>query len=185
LSDAIRYARERRAFGKAIAEFGLIQHKLAEMAVRMYVNESMAYRLTGHIQDSGQPLTKNMMKAAEEFACECSFLKIFGSETLDYVVDEAVQIHGGYGYHQDYAVERAYRDARVNRIFEGTNEINRLLATGMLRSEERRGQLGLIPAVQAVAGGAGSRATESASTDKDEDARLVRSAKKIALFTIG
>src|SRR5450631_731899 len=98
LADAIRYAQERRAFGKSIAEFGLIQHKLAEMAVRMYVNESMAYRLTGHIQDSSESL----MKAGEEFAAECSFLKIFGSETLDYVVDEAVQIHGGYGYHQDY-----------------------------------------------------------------------------------
>jgi len=139
LGDAIRYARERRAFGKSISEFGLIQHKLAEMAVRMYVNESMAYRLIGHIQDSGQPL----MKAGEEFAAECSFLKIFGSETLDYVVDEAVQIHGGYGYHQDYPVERAYRDARINRIFEGTNEINRLLATGMLLRRIKKGTLKL------------------------------------------
>jgi len=137
LAGAIRYARERRAFGKSIAEFGLIQHKLAEMAIRMYVNETMAYRLIGHIQDSGQPL----MKAGEEFAVECSFLKIFGSETLDYVVDEAVQIHGGYGYHQDYPVERAYRDARINRIFEGTNEINRLLATGMLLRRIKKGTL--------------------------------------------
>ena len=139
LGDAICYARERRAFGKSISEFGLIQHKLAEMAVRMYVNESMAYRLIGHIQDSGQSL----MKAGEEFAAECSFLKIFGSETLDYVVDEAVQIHGGYGYHQDYPVERAYRDARINRIFEGTNEINRLLATGMLLRRIEKGALKL------------------------------------------
>ena len=135
LADAIRYAKERRAFGKSIAEFGLIQHKLAEMAVRMYVNESMVYRIAGHIQDSGQPL----LKAAEDFAAECSMIKIFGSETLDYVVDEAVQIHGGYGYHQDYAVERAYRDARINRIFEGTNEINRLLATGMLLKRAKKG----------------------------------------------
>ena len=142
LADAIRYAQERRAFGKSIAEFGLIQHKLAEMAVRMYVNESMAYRVIGHIQDSGQPL----MKAGEEFAAECSFIKIFGSETLDYVVDEAVQIHGGYGYHQDYAVERAYRDARINRIFEGTNEINRLLATGMLLTRAKKGTLPLADA---------------------------------------
>ena len=139
LAGAICYARERRAFGKSIAEFGLIQHKLAEMAIRMYVNESMAYRLIGHIQNSGQPL----MKAGEEFAAECSFLKIFGSETLDYVVDEALQIHGGYGYHQDYPVERAYRDARINRIFEGTNEINRLLATGMLLRRIRKGTLKL------------------------------------------
>jgi hypothetical protein len=139
LAGAIRYAQERRAFGKSISEFGLIQHKLAEMAIRMYANESMAYRLIGCIQDSGPSL----MKAGEEFAAECSLLKIFGSETLDYVVDEALQIHGGYGYHQDYPVERAYRDARINRIFEGTNEINRLLATGMLLRRVKKGTLKL------------------------------------------
>jgi len=139
LAGAIHYAQERRAFGKPIAEFGLIQHKLAEMAIRMYADETMAYRVTGYIQDSGQPL----MKAGEEFAVECSLVKIFGSETLDYVVDEALQIHGGYGYHQDYPVERAYRDARINRIFEGTNEINRLLATGMLLRRVKKGTLKL------------------------------------------
>ncbi|MGH9594249.1 MAG: acyl-CoA dehydrogenase family protein, partial [Bryobacteraceae bacterium] len=151
LADAIRYAKERRAFGKAIAEFGLIQHKLAEMAIRMYVNESMAYRVTGHIQErmeAGQP----MLKAVEEFAAECSFIKIFGSETLDYVVDEAVQIHGGYGYHQDYAVERAYRDSRINRIFEGTNEINRLLATGMLLKRVKKGVLPLFDGPDSLPG---------------------------------
>jgi alkylation response protein AidB-like acyl-CoA dehydrogenase len=163
LADAIRYAQERRAFGKSIAEFGLIQHKLAEMAVRMYVNESMAYRLIGNIQDSGQPL----MKGGEEFAAECSFLKIFGSETLDYVVDETVQIHGGYGYHQDYPVERAYRDARINRIFEGTNEINRLLATGLLLRRVRKGALKL----------------DRISTAPTKD--VVANAKKIGLFLLG
>ncbi len=167
LAGAIRYARERRAFGKSIAEFGLIQHKLAEMAVRMYANESMAYRLTGHIQDSGQPL----MKAGEEFAAECSFLKIFGSETLDYVVDEAVQIHGGYGYHQDYPVEKAYRDARINRIFEGTNEINRLLATGMLLRRARKGTLPLAAAMKHL--------STTATTD------VVANAKKVGLFLLG
>jgi alkylation response protein AidB-like acyl-CoA dehydrogenase len=167
LAEAIRYAQERRAFGKSIAEFGLIQHKLAEMAIRMYVNESMAYRVTGHIQDSGQPL----MNAAEEFAAECSFLKIFGSETLGYVVDEAVQIHGGYGYHQDYAVERAYRDARINRIFEGTNEINRLLATGMLLRRAKKGTLPLAAALKNL------------STTATAD--VVANAKKIGLLLLG
>src|SRR3984893_8516667 len=137
------------------------------MAVRMYVNESMAYRVSGLIQNSGQPL----MKAAEEFAVECSFIKIFGSETLDYVVDEAVQIHGGYGYHQDYAVERAYRDARVNRIFEGTNEINRLLATGMLLRRARKGTLPLAGALKTL------------STTATSD--VVANAKKVGLFLLG
>jgi alkylation response protein AidB-like acyl-CoA dehydrogenase len=167
LAGAIRYARERHAFGKSISEFGLIQHKLAEMAVRMYVNESMAYRLIGHIQNSGQPL----MKAGEEFAAECSFLKIFGSETLDYVVDEGVQIHGGYGYHQDYPVERAYRDARINRIFEGTNEINRLLATGMLLRRAKKGTLPLAAAMKNL--------STTATTD------VVANAKKVGLFLLG
>jgi alkylation response protein AidB-like acyl-CoA dehydrogenase len=131
LAQSLKYARERKAFGKSIAEFGLIQHKLAEMAVRIYAAETISYRVTGDIQArlmSGTPL----LKATEEFAPECSYVKILASEMLDYVADEGVQIHGGYGYHQDYAVERAYRDSRINRIFEGTNEINRLLAVGML-----------------------------------------------------
>src|SRR5262249_17843037 len=113
LADGIRYARDRKAFGKSIAEFGLIQHKLAEMAVRMYGNESMSYRVAGNIQSRLEDFSwkhadaaRTMLKAIEEFAAECSFVKVFGSETLDYVVDEGVQIHGGYGYHQDYAVER-------------------------------------------------------------------------------
>jgi alkylation response protein AidB-like acyl-CoA dehydrogenase len=146
LAVCLRYAQERKAFGKSISEFGMIQEKLAEMAVRIYANESMTYRVVGEIEcrlHEGQPL----LKALEEYAIECSFVKIFGSEMLDYVVDEAVQIHGGYGYHQDYAVERAYRDARINRIFEGTNEINRLLATGMLLKRAQRGTLPLVEAV--------------------------------------
>jgi hypothetical protein len=110
-------------------------------------------------------------------------IKVYASEMLDYVVDEGVQIHGGYGYHQDYAVERAYRDSRINRIFEGTNEINRLLITGMLLKRAARGQLALIPAVQAVLNETVKETTGSAGAD--EEARLVRNAKKIALFTIG
>jgi hypothetical protein len=138
LAHALRYARDRKAFGKSIGEFGLIQEKLANMATRMYVNESMAYRITGEID--ARPA---VLAGAEEFAIECALAKVFGSETLGFVTDEAVQIHGGYGYHQDYAVERLYRDARIYRIFEGTNEINRVLATTMLRKRAKTGRIAL------------------------------------------
>lgn len=140
-AHAVRYARERRAFGRPIGQFGLIRQKLAEMCSRMFVNESMAYRVTGHIQDRMESLP--LLAAVEEFAVECSLVKIFGSETLGFVTDEAVQIHGGYGYHQDYAVERCYRDARIYRIFEGTNEINRVLASTMLRKRAKAGRIEL------------------------------------------
>jgi len=192
LAICLKYAKERKAFGSAIAEFGAIQYKLAEMAIRTFAVESMVWRVVGLIESQlaqsahdKHTDSQTELKAVEEYAAECSMIKVYASEMLDYVVDEGVQIHGGYGYHQDYAVERAYRDSRINRIFEGTNEINRLLITGMLLKRAARGQLGLIPAVQAVVGGPGNGATASASTDKDEDARLVQSAKKIALFTIG
>jgi alkylation response protein AidB-like acyl-CoA dehydrogenase len=192
LAICVKYAKERKAFGSAIVEFGAIQYKLAEMAIRTFAVESMVWRVVGLIESQlaqsahdKQADSQTELKAVEEYAAECSMIKVYASEMLDYVVDEGVQIHGGYGYHQDYAVERAYRDSRINRIFEGTNEINRLLITGMLLKRAARGQLGLIPAVQAVVGGPGNGAAASASTDKDEDARLVQSAKKIALFTIG
>ena len=194
LAICLKYAKERKAFGSAIAEFGAIQHKLAEMAIRTFAVESMVWRVVGLIENqlaqSAHDKDKHAdsqteLKAVEEYAAECSMIKVYASEMLDYVVDEGVQIHGGYGYHQDYAVERAYRDSRINRIFEGTNEINRLLITGMLLKRAARGQLGLIPAVQAVVAGPGIGTTASASTNKDEDARLVQNAKKIALFTIG
>ena len=124
-----------------------------------------------------------MLKAVEEFATECSFIKIFASEMLDYVVDEGVQIHGGYGYHQDYAVERAYRDSRINRIFEGTNEINRLLATGMLLKRAQRGQLPLVEAVKKLQ--AEILAGPSLGTAAMRTRKLVANAKKIALFALG
>ncbi|MFZ0536247.1 MAG: acyl-CoA dehydrogenase family protein [Candidatus Sulfotelmatobacter sp.] len=194
IAICLKYAKERKAFGSPIAEFGAIQHKLAEMAIRTFAVESMVWRVVGLIESqlaqSASDKDKHAdsqteLKAVEEYAAECSMIKVYASEMLDYVVDEGVQIHGGYGYHQDYAVERAYRDSRINRIFEGTNEINRLLITGMLLKRAARGQLGLIPAVQAVVGGPGNDAPASASTDRDEEKRLVQSAKKIALFTIG
>ncbi len=136
LQVCLKYAKEREAFGGPIARFGVIQHKLAEMAIRIFATETISYRVAGDVEKFGDHL-----KGAEEFAIECSYVKVFASEALDYVVDEGVQIHGGYGYHQDYAVERAYRDSRINRIFEGTNEINRLLATGMLLKRAQRGQI--------------------------------------------
>lgn len=118
LALSLAYASERKAFGKPIAEFGAIQHKLAEMAVRIFAVESMYWRVVGKIKDAS---------AMQELAQECSIVKVYASEAVGYVVDEGVQIHGGYGYHRDYAVERFYRDARIFRIFEGTNEINRVL----------------------------------------------------------
>ena len=190
LAISLKYAKQRKAFGSAIAEFGAIQHKLAEMAIRTYAVESMVWRVVGLIQNRLAQSTRNQqadlhseLKAVEEYAAECSMIKVYASEMQDYVVDEGVQIHGGYGYHQDYAVERAYRDSRINRIFEGTNEINRLLITGMLLKRAARGQLALIPAVQSVLSGIANRATGAARTD--EEARLVQDAKNIALFTIG
>jgi alkylation response protein AidB-like acyl-CoA dehydrogenase len=190
LAASLRYAKERKAFGKSIAEFGMIQHKLAEMAIRLYAAETMSYRVVGMIQDQlegfswEQPdAAKTMLKAVEEFATECSFIKIFASEMLDYVTDEGVQIHGGYGYHQDYAVERAYRDSRINRIFEGTNEINRLLATGMLLKRAQRGQLPLVDAVKKLQSELLSGPT--LDEDSDEEPKLILNAKKIGLLILG
>jgi len=178
---SLKYANERKAFGKSIGEFGMIQHKLAEMAIRIFATESATYRVVGLIE--GELAHQSELKAVEEFAAECSYIKIFASEMLDYVTDEGVQIHGGYGYHQDYAVERAYRDSRINRIFEGTNEINRLLATGMLLKRAQRGQLPLVEAVKKLQ--AEILAGPALAAVASEDARLVENAKKIALFTLG
>jgi alkylation response protein AidB-like acyl-CoA dehydrogenase len=124
-----------------------------------------------------------MLQVIEEYAAECSLVKIFSSEMLDYVVDEGVQIHGGYGYHQDFGVERAYRDSRINRIFEGTNEINRLVMAGMLLKRAARGRLALIAAVNQAQAETQSEPADSDAADEED--RLVRNAKKIALLSIG
>jgi alkylation response protein AidB-like acyl-CoA dehydrogenase len=176
LAVSLKYAKERKAFGSSIAEFGAIQHKLAEMAVRTFAAESIVWRTVGLIAP------EESLKTIEEYAVECSIVKVYASEVLDYVVDEGVQIHGGYGYHQDYAVERAYCDSRINRIFEGTNEINRLLIAGMLLKRAARGQLALMPAVQKLMG---EIVGGPASDSSDEEARLVANAKKIGLMSMG
>src|ERR1035441_4256735 len=158
LAICIKYAKQRKAFGSTISEFGAIQHKLAEMAIRIFVAESMTWRVVGLIEnqmhgtspESAKGPTQEL-KAIEEFAAECSMVKVYAAEMLDYVVDEGVQIHGGYGYHQDYVVERAYRDSRINRLFEGTSEINRLVITGMPLKRAARGILPLLDAARAVA----------------------------------
>ena len=176
LAESIQYARERIAFGHPIADFGAIRHKLAEMALRIYATESMVWRTVGLMAP------EESLKTIEEFAIECSIIKVLASEMLDYVVDEGVQIHGGYGYHQDYAVERAYRDSRINRIFEGTNEINRLLIPGMLFKRATRGQIPLVAAAQKVMGELLSGPPPESG---EEGMRLVGNAKKIALLAMG
>jgi alkylation response protein AidB-like acyl-CoA dehydrogenase len=172
LAISLKYAKERKAFGHSIADFGMIQHKLAEMAIRIYAAESVSYRVAGLIESSGKPL----LAACEEFAAECSIVKVYASEMLDYVVDEGVQIHGGYGFHADYAVERAYRDSRINRIFEGTNEINRMLITGLLLKRAQRGQLGLVKAAKSVM---------DEVLSGPAPAGLVANTRKIALLLLG
>jgi alkylation response protein AidB-like acyl-CoA dehydrogenase len=187
LHTSIKYAWDRKAFGGPIANLGAIRHKLAEMAIRIYAVESMLWRTVGLIQEAGGGVSWETpdaagirLKAIAEFAAECSILKVAGSEMLDYVADEAVQIHGGYGFHEDYGVERAYRDARVNRIFEGTNEINRLIISGMLFKRSARGESRLIESADA----AWRRTLENERASGKEGSALAR-AKKIALMMIG
>src|SRR5271155_5748363 len=147
-ASAIGYARERKAFGKPISDFGLIREKLAQMAAAIYAAESMVYRTVGmmdvalsEVDKSAADAAKQTLKAIEEYAVECSIIKVWASEMVGYVVDETLQIYGGYGFVEEYPAERAYRDARINRIFEGTNEINRLIITGFLLKRAMSGQL--------------------------------------------
>jgi alkylation response protein AidB-like acyl-CoA dehydrogenase len=154
LNHAIAYAEERHQFGRAIASFGLIKQKLAEMAIRCYVGDALVYRTLGMIDQTLETVDPDdpmqVLKAIEQYAVECSIIKVWTSEALGYVVDEAVQVYGGYGYSKDYPAERAYRDARITRIYEGTNEINRLIIPTRLLKSVARGEWPLQPAAERV-----------------------------------
>ncbi len=193
LQTSSKYAKERKAFGKQIGDFGLIREKLAEMTIQILAVESMVYRSAGNIEaamaaasGSGDKV-QNSMKVLEEYAIESSIAKVYGSEMLDYVVDEAVQIFGGYGFHEDYSVCRAYRDSRINRIFEGTNEINRMLIIQMMMKRAMGGQLALIPAAMKLADEilAGPSFEEAPEGVLAEETRVVANAKKMFLQAAG
>src|SRR5499433_3945463 len=191
LMTASKYTKERRAFGKPIGDFGLMKEKLAEMAIQIFAVESMVYRSAGNIDAMMSAATgdkvAHSMKVLEEYAIESSIAKVYGSEMLDFVVDEGVQIFGGYGFHEEYPVCRAYRDSRINRIFEGTNEINRMLIVQMLMKRAMGGQLALIPAAMKLADEilAGPSFEETLEGVLAEEARVVANCKKIFLQAAG
>jgi alkylation response protein AidB-like acyl-CoA dehydrogenase len=189
IEEAARYAGQRKQFGKPIASFGAIKHKLGEMVARQYAVEAMLYRTAGLIDAAleGGHGPAEVLATLEEFAIEASILKVASSEALDFILDENVQIHGGNGFVRDYPAERHYRDARVNRIFEGTNEINRLLIPGMLARRALKGGLPLIPAAKKLMDEIMSPPSMDAPSDAPLEAerRAVTAMKKIALMVLG
>jgi len=194
LENAIGYAKQRKAFNKVIADFGLVREKIANMATLLYVGESLVYRTVGmmdvalgEVDKSAADAARQTLKAIEEYAVECSIIKVWGSEMIDYVVDETVQIYAGYGFVEEYPAERAYRDARINRIFEGTNEINRLIITGFLLKRAMTGQLPLMPAIKKLMDEvlSGPSMAEELDGALPEERKLVAQAKKLGLFASG
>jgi butyryl-CoA dehydrogenase len=194
IESAVAYAKQRKAFGKSISEFGLIREKIANMATLIYVGESLVYRTVGmmdmllsEIDKTSPDAGKQMRKAIEEYAVECSILKVWGSEMIDYVVDETMQIYAGYGFVEEYPAERAYRDARINRIFEGTNEINRLIITGFLLKRAMGGQLPLMPAIKKLMDEvlSGPSIGEEIEGPLAEERKVLANAKKLGLFVAG
>jgi alkylation response protein AidB-like acyl-CoA dehydrogenase len=194
LQEAVTYAKQRVQFGRPIAEFGLIKHKIAEMAIRTFTVESMVYRTAAlvdrilqRIDHHAEDVGIQMAKGIEEYAIEDSINKVYGSEMLDYTVDEALQIHGGYGYIHDYAIERGYRDSRINRIWEGTNEVNRLLIMDMLTKRAMQNRLPVLGAAQKVAN---ELLTLRPKIESDDgkltlQKEMVEMSKKIALLVAG
>ena len=190
MSESVRYANERHQFGRPISSFGAIKAKLAEMAIRTWVGEAMVYRTLGLIEvaisDTKDPNAK--LRAIEEYAAECSIIKVALSEYCDFVADEMVQIYGGYGYSADYPAERAYRDSRINRIFEGTNEINRMLIPGRIMKSALSGQLPLLQAAQSLMDEV--LTPSMPGLDEDEgilaaEQKLAQNARKVALMVLG
>ena len=194
LENAVAYAKQRKAFNKVIADFGLVREKLANMATLIFVGEALVYRTVAmmdvalaEVDKSGADAAKETRKAIEEYAVECSIIKVWGSEMIDYVVDETVQTYGGYGFVEEYPAERAYRDSRINRIFEGTNEINRLIITGILVKRAMSGQLPLMPAIKKLMDEvlAGPSVREELEGPLAGERKLVTQAKKLGLFVSG
>jgi butyryl-CoA dehydrogenase len=192
LASAIAYAKQRKAFNKVIADFGLVREKIANMAAGIFVGEAMAYRTVGMMDAALAQLGEahddmsQVRKVIDEYAVECSILKVWGSEFIGQVVDETVQIYGGYGFVEEYPAERAYRDSRINRIFEGTNEINRLVIAGFLLKRAMTGQLPLMGAIKKLMDDVLSGTSEEVEEGLlQEERKRVAAAKKIGLFAAG